>query len=49
MLALSPHRDEWGGVLYQARRMLLGGGAVTLVSRLRAHDDDVDGPNGAVL
>lgn len=29
--------------------MLLGGGAVTLVSRLRAHDDDLDGPNGAVL
>lgn len=29
--------------------LLLGGGAVTLVSRLRAHDDDVDGPNGAVL
>ncbi len=28
---------------------LLAGGAVTLVSRLRAHDDDVDGPNGAVL
>ena len=29
--------------------MLLAGGAVTLVSRLRAHDDDLDGPNGAVL
>jgi hypothetical protein len=29
--------------------VLLAGGAVTLVSRLRAHDDDLDGPNGAVL
>lgn len=29
--------------------LLLTGGAVTLVSKLRAHDDDVDGPNGAVL
>lgn len=29
--------------------MLLAGGAATLVSRLRAHDDDLDGPNGAVL
>ena len=29
--------------------MLLAAGAVTLVSRLRAHDDDLDGPNGAVL
>ena len=29
--------------------MLLAGGAVSLVSRLRAHDDDLDGPNGAVL
>jgi hypothetical protein len=29
--------------------LLLTGGAFTLVSRLRAHDDDVDGPNGAVL
>jgi len=29
--------------------MLLTGGAVTLVSKLRAHDDDLEGPNGAVL
>lgn len=29
--------------------VMLAGGAVTLVSRLRASDDDLNGPNGAVL
>jgi lauroyl/myristoyl acyltransferase len=30
MLALSTRRDDWGGVLYQARRILLDGGAVCI-------------------
>ena len=30
MLSLSARRDDWGGVLYQARRILLDGGAICI-------------------